>query len=141
VADQELFTKSLGLRWLAEYPEDGQPIENGIELIHNEYPKEMLCGKILRVQIYREVVQDMLGVSEEGTVHNLHAESGFKWKLVIEVYAGNGETKAIHMDVENKQHGIEIVNHYYNLILFGEKDLAFIEDPYGQQAWFDKEPF
>jgi len=137
----EQFRKTLGLRWITDEDELGSPGNQiGIELVQNGFPQELLIGKIQRVQVYREVKTDFLDVSEEGSVcGDLNAAKYFKWKLLIEIYARNGETKAIHMDVLNKQHGIEIVKYYCNLILFGEKDLGFIEHPYGQQAWFDKE--
>lgn len=143
----EQFRKTLGLRWLVDKDEYGTPgYEIGVELVPNGFPQELLIGKIQRVQVYNQVKNDDMWVSEEGTVHDMHVDVRYKWKVVIEVYAGYGETgqretKAIHMNVADKQHGVEIVKYYYNLILFGEKDLGFIEDPNGQQAWFDKEPF
>ena len=87
-----------------------------------------------------------MNVTEQGEIKDPSKNKYVKWMVVIEIYAGYGEagqkeTKAIHMSVVDKQHGLEIVKYYYNLILMGEKDLGFIEDPNGQQAWFDKEPF
>jgi len=138
----EQFRKTLGLRWLVDEDEYGTPgYETGIELVRNGFPQELLIGKIQRVQVYSKLKTDVIHVTEDGRIKDPSTDKYFRWMVVLEVYAGHGETKAIHMNVVDKQHGIEIVKYYYNLILMGEKDLGFIEDPNGQQAWFDKEPF
>jgi len=138
----EQFRKTLGLRWITDEDELGTPGNQiGIELVPNGFPQELLIGKIQRVQVYNKLKTDVIRVTEHGETKDPSTDKYFKWMVVIEVYAGYGETKAIHMSVVNKQHGIEIVKYYYNLILMGEKDLGFIEHPYGQQAWFDKESF
>jgi hypothetical protein len=131
----EIDTKTIGLKWTADFDEFDRATENGIELVHHDYPQDMMAGKILKVQVH-SFFDDSMWPEEK----NLDPASRRSWKVMVETHTGNGTT-AFNIDVHDREHGMQVVNYYYNLILFGEKELGYIQDPYGAQSWFNKEPF
>jgi hypothetical protein len=111
--------KTLGLHWIG-WLDEGEEVLNGFEIVAPaDYPQDKLVGKIVKAVLE-------------------HWEG--EWKVRVDVHVGHGK-HLVMIEIKDRDHGMKVVKYYYNLILFGEPDLAYIQDIFKTQSWFEKEPF
>ena len=73
----EIDTKTIGLKWTADFDEFDRATENGIELVHHGYSQDMMAGKILKVQVH-SFFDDSMWPEEK----NLDPASRRSWKVL-----------------------------------------------------------